>query len=133
MENNIEPRKNFYSSELNYDRMEKVLEYVAQTLTLAETLKMIREISYDMVYYNDKEDCGVIYKDPSYTKQNQWEACQIQSLLRTACDLFGQSILDKREFGGYLDHWINGGAMENKIAKLEERIKELEEGNNDRE
>lgn len=127
MESKIEPRKNFYSKELNYDRMESVLEYVVKNLTLQEVLKMIREISWDMVYYNDKNDCGIIYKKDNYTEQNQWEACQIQSLLRTACDLFSQSILDEREFGDYLNHWINGGALENEVAHLKKKIDELEE------
>ena len=127
MESKIEPRQNFYSNEINYERMESKLEDVARTLTLAEVLKMIREISWDMVYYNDKENCGIIYKDDKYTEQNRWEACQLQSFLRTACDLFGQSILDHREFGDYLNHWLNGGAMEMEIAKLKEKIDKLKE------
>lgn len=126
MKASIEPRKNFYADEMNYERMETKLEEVAQELTLAETLKMIREISYDMVYYNNDKDCGVIYKG-GYTDQNQWEACQIQRLLSAACDLFGQSIINHREFGGYLDHWINGGAMENKIEDLKNEIESLKE------
>lgn len=68
MESKIEPRQNFYSNEINYERMESKLEDVARTLTLAEVLKMIREISWDMVYYNDKENCGIIYKDNKYTE-----------------------------------------------------------------
>jgi len=63
MESKIEPRKNFYSKEMNYDRMESKLEDVAKTLTLAEVLKMIREISWDMVYYNSQEDCGIIFDE----------------------------------------------------------------------
>lgn len=127
MESKIEPRKNFYSNEMNYDRMESKLEDVAKTLTLAEVLKMIREISWDMVYYNSQEDCGIIYKDEAYTEQNRWEACQLQSFLRTACDLFGQSILDHREFGDYLNHWLNGGAMELQIENLKNEIDSLKE------
>lgn len=124
---NIEPRKDFYSKEIDMKRMESVLNYVISTLNLAEILKMIREISYDMVSYYDDETCSKIYKDDSYSEQNRWEANQIQSLLRTACDLFGQSILDKREFGDYLDHWINGGIMENQIANLENEIECLKD------
>ena len=128
MESKIEPRQNFYSNEINYERMESKLEDVARTLTLAEVLKMIREISWDMVYYNDKENCGIIYKDNKYTEQNRWEACQLQSFLRTACDLFGQSVINKRVFeDGYLKKWLDGGAMELEIENLKKRIEQLED------
>lgn len=122
----IKPRKDFYAKELNLDRMNKVLEYVINTLTLQEILKMIREISYDMVAYWDKENCARIYKDKSYSKLNQEQACRLQRLLSSACDLFGQSIIDKREFDeGYLHHWLDGGAMEIEITRLKDKIKEL--------
>lgn len=122
----IKPRKDFYAKELNLDRMNKVLEYVINTLTLQEILKMIREISYDMVAYWDKENCARIYKDKSYSKLNQEQACRLQRLLSSACDLFGQSIIDKREFDeGYLHHWLDGGAMELEITRLKDQIKEL--------
>jgi hypothetical protein len=124
---NIEPRDDFYSKDINLERMESVLNYVISTLNLAEILKMIREISYDMVAYYNSETCSKIYKDDSYSEQNRWEANQLQSLLRTACDLFGQSILDKREFGNYLDHWLNGGAMENQISDLKNEIECLKD------
>lgn len=127
MESEIKPRDNFYSKEIDMKRMESVLNYVISTLNLAEILKMIREISYDMVSYYDSETCSKIYKDDSYSEQNRWEANQIQSLLRTACDLFGQSILDKREFGKYLDHWINVGIMEKQIENLNNEIECLKD------
>lgn len=123
----IQPRKDFYAKELNLDRMNKVLEYVISTLTLQEVLKMIREISYDMVCYYDEDLCSKIYKDKEYSKLNQEQACRLQRLLSSACDLFGQSVIDKREFDeGYLHHWLDGGAMEIEIEKLKNRIKELE-------
>ena len=122
----IKPRKDFYAKELNLDRMNKVLEYVISTLTLQEVLKMIREISYDMVAYWDKENCARIYKDKSYSKLNQEQACRLQRLLSSACDLFGQSIIDKREFDeGYLHHWLDGGAMEIEINNLKQEIEKL--------
>lgn len=129
MNDEIKARENFYANEMNYDRMADMLEKVAKQLTLAEALKMIREISYDMVYYNDSNNCGIIYRDANgkYTQQNREEACQLQRFLCTACDLFQQSIVDKRVFGDYLNHWLNGGAMERQIEELKERIKELEE------
>lgn len=122
----IKPRKDFYAKELNLDRMNKVLEYVINTLTLQEILKMIREISYDMVCYYDKDLCSKIYKDKEYSKLNQEQACRLQRLLSSACDLFGQSIIDKREFDeGYLHHWLDGGAMELEITRLKDKIEEL--------
>ena len=122
----IQPRKDFYSKELNLDRMNKVLEYVISTLTLQEVLKMIREISYDMVCYYDEGLCSRIYKDKEYSKLNQEQACRLQRLLSSACDLFGQSVIDKREFDeGYLHHWLDGGAMELEITRLKDKIKEL--------
>ena len=121
-----QPRKDFYAKELNLDRMNKVLEYVISTLTLQEVLKMIREISYDMVYYYDEDLCSRIYKDKEYSKLNQEQACRLQRLLSSACDLFGQSVIDKREFDeGYLHHWLDGGAMELEIARLKDKIEEL--------
>ena len=122
----IKPRKDFYAKELNLDRMNKVLEYVISTLTLQEVLKMIREISYDMVCYYDEDLCSKIYKDKEYSKLNQEQACRLQRLLSSACDLFGQSIINHREFDeGYLNHWLNGGAMELEIARLKDKIKKL--------
>lgn len=122
----IQPRKDFYAKELNLDRMNKVLEYVISTLTLQEVLKMIREISYDMVCYYDEDLCSKIYKDKEYSKINQEQACRLQRLLSSACDLFGQSIINHREFDeGYLNQWLNGGAMELEITRLKDKIEEL--------
>lgn len=122
----IQPRKDFYAKELNLDRMNKVLEYVISTLTLQEVLKMIREISYDMVCYYDKDLCSKIYKDKEYSKLNQEQACRLQRLLSSACDLFGQSVIDKREFDeGYLHHWLDGGVMEIEINNLKQEIEKL--------
>ena len=123
----IKPRKDFYAKELNLDRMNKVLEYVINTLTLQEILKMIREISYDMVSYWDKENCARIYKDKSYSKLNQEQACRLQRLLSSACDLFGQSIINKREFDeGYLRKWCDGGFLELENNRLKEKVEQLE-------
>ena len=122
----IEPRKNFYADELNMERMEKVLNYVIENLTLKEILKMIREISYDMVCYYGEDLCSKIYKDKEYSKLNQEQACRLQRLLSSACDLFGQSVIDKREFDeGYLHHWLDGGAMEIEINNLKKEIERL--------
>lgn len=126
----MEKRKNFYSNELNIERMEEVLQYVASTLTLKEILKMIREISYDMVCYYDNKNCGIIYRSNEYDKEQQWRACQLQRLLSASCDLFGQSIINKNKFDeGYLNKWLNGGAMEIEISNLKQQVSDLMERN----
>lgn len=122
----IEPRKNFYADELNMERMEKALNYVIENLTLKEILKMIREISYDMVCYYDKDLKGIIYMSDKYSPLNREQACRLQRHLSSFCDLFGQSVIDKREFDeGYLHHWLDGGAMEIEINNLKQEIEKL--------
>lgn len=123
----LEPRKSFYEDELNMDRVNIAIEYIASNLTLKEALKLIREISYDMVSYWDKENCARIYKDKSYSKLNQEQACRLQRLLSSACDLFGQSIINKREFDeGYLRKWCDGGSLELENNRLKEKVEQLE-------
>lgn len=126
----MEPRKNFFADELNLDRMNEVLNSVISTLTLKEILKMVREISYDMVCYYDEYNKGIIYSDDKYSELNQEQACQLQRLLSSACDLFEQSVVGHREFDNdYLSKWLDGGVMERKIADLEEKIRLLTERN----
>lgn len=123
----LEPRKSFYEDELNMDRVNIAIEHIASNLTLKEALKLIREISYDMVSYWDKENCARIYKDKSYSKLNQEQACRLQRLLSGACDLFGQSVINKREFDeGYLRKWCDGGSLELENNRLKEKIEQLE-------
>lgn len=123
----LEPRKSFYEDELNMDRVNIAIEYIASNLTLQEALKLIREISYDMVSYWDKENCARIYKDKSYSKLNQEQACRLQRLLSSACDLFGQSVINKREFDeGYLRKWCDGGSLELENNSLKEKVEQLE-------
>ena len=123
----LEPRKSFYEDELNMDRVNVAIEYIASNLTLKEALKLIREISYDMVSYWAKENCARIYKDKSYSKLNQEQACRLQRLLSGACDLFGQSIINKREFDeGYLRKWCDGGSLELENNSLKEKVEQLE-------
>ena len=122
----MEKRKDFYADEINYDRMNKVLNYVIENLTLKEILKMIREISYDMVSYYNERDCSIIYKSDKYSKESIYQANQLQRSLRDLCDLFGQSIINTREFdNNYLNKFINGGSMELEIENLRQEIKKL--------
>ena len=50
----------------NNAKKKSVLEYVVKNLTLQEVLKMIREISWDMVYYNDKNEMLKIYQQEAF-------------------------------------------------------------------
>lgn len=123
----MEKRKDFYANELNMERMNEVLNFVISNLTLKEVLKMIREISYDMVCYYDEDMKGIIYKE-NFNENHRWQACQLQRLLGSACDLFEQSIVGRREFNNdYLSKWLDGGLMQRKIAELEEEIRLLKE------
>ena len=123
----LEPRKSFYEDELNMGRVNIAIEYIASNLTLKEALKLIREISYDMVSYWDAENCARIYRDKSYSKLNQEQACRLQRLLSSACDLFGQSVINKREFDeGYLRKWCDGGSLELENDRLKEKVEQLE-------
>lgn len=123
----MEKRQDFYANELNMERMNEVLNFVISNLTLKEILKMIREISYDMVCYYDEDTKGIIYND-EYNDNQRWQASQLQRLLSSACDLFEQSVVGHREFDDdYLSKWLGGGVMERKIAVLEEKIRLLTE------
>ena len=123
----MEKRQDFYANELNMERMNEVLNFVISNLTLKEILKMIREISYDMVCYYNEDAKGIIYNG-EYNDNHRWQACQLQRLLSSACDLFEQSVVGHREFDDkYLSKWLGGGVMERKIDVLEKKIRLLTE------
>ena len=122
----MESRKEFLSNELNVVRAYDTLEYLVKKCTLKEILWIIRNISYDMVSYWDKDNCGIIYKSEAYSKLNREQACQIQRDLSTCCDLFGQSIIDKREFEeNYINSTYNYSYMAGTIRSMSEKIEEL--------
>ena len=90
---------------------------------------MVRETSYEMVCYYNEDAKGIIYNG-EYNENPRWQACQLQRLLSSACDLFEQSVVGHREFDNdYLSKWLDGGVMERKIADLEEKIRLLTERN----
>ena len=122
----MESRKEFLSNELNVVRAYDTLEYLVKKCTLKEILWIIRNISYDMVSYWDKDNCGIIYKSEKYSKINREQACQIQRDLSTCCNLFGQSIIDKREFEeNYINSTYNYSYMAGTIRSMSEKIEEL--------
>ena len=50
-----------------------------------------------------------------------------QTSVCSACDLFGQSIINKREFDeGYLRKWCDGGSLELENNRLKEKVEQLE-------
>ena len=120
------PRKDFYSSELNMERVEEAINYLATNLTLKEILKATREISYDMVSYYDENNCARIYKDKRFSMKVREQACRLQRLLSSACDLFLQSVIDGREFDeDYLEKWTDGGSLQLRIESLQNTITKL--------
>lgn len=124
----MEKRKNFYENELNMDRVEEAIGYLAENLTLKECLKAIRKISYDMVAYYGEDNCAAIYKDGRHNKHVQEQACRIQRGLSTMCDLFAQSVIQVNEFDDdYLAKWLDGGYLQLKVNSLEEEIEKLKE------
>lgn len=109
------------------ERVKEAIEYLAQNLTLNEVLKVIREISYDMVSYYGEDCCARIYKDNRFSKKVQEQACRIQRLLSSACDLFSQSVINGREFEEeYLEKWTDGGSLQYRIENLQNTITQLE-------
>jgi len=80
--------------------MKKVMEGIYNLLenyTMKEIMKMMREISYDVVSYYGPSQKGQIY-DGSYSEINVEQASRIQQRLRDMADLFTQSVVDHREF-----------------------------------
>lgn len=120
--------KEHYEDELDLDRAYDSMKYLVEHNTFKEILWIMRNLSYEQVCYYGDDHKGIVYQDDSYSSLTREQACRIQRMLSTACDLFGQSIIDHREFDeGYLHKWLDGGSMEIEINNLKERIRELEE------
>ena len=132
----FEPRKNFFADELNMDRMNSVLNYVIENLTLTEILKMTREISNDMVCYYDKETKGRIYNG-DYSREDIENATYVQRHIRDACDFFHQIVIQHHSFDDkYLREALgdrsliealkySNSELQKKIKSLEAEIREL--------
>lgn len=120
-----EPRKDFYAPGLDIDRVFEMLGIVSKQLTLEESLKMMREMVYEMTsWYNDK-DKGIVYKG-GYSANHIWQATMLGNGLRALCDVFNQSVTDKREFDKdyFEDKWhLTGLQAYRSYAK--EKILEL--------
>lgn len=118
------PRETFLSSELNNNRVYEMLDEVTAQLSLREVLKMVREISFNLVQMDSP-----IYQDNLRTGLNIEQANQLQSQLKALCDLFGQSIIDKRTFDTkYLRAYDFAGPYISRIKSLEKELEELKYG-----
>lgn len=69
-----------------------------QNCSLEEILWIIRNISYDYVSYYSAKDNGYIYQPDEFDEEHRWQAYMLQRKLSSSCDLFGQSIVNKRKF-----------------------------------
>lgn len=69
-----------------------------QNCSLEEILWIIRNISYDYVSYYSAKHNGYIYQYDEFDEEHRWQACMLQRKLSSSCDLFGQSIVNKRKF-----------------------------------
>lgn len=121
-------REDFFKDEINLERAVETLKQLVNVCTLKEILWIIRNITYDMISYWDEENKGIIYKDKEYSTLHREQATHLQRDLSSCCDLFSQSIINKREFPEeYLDNHYDFYRMSAKIEALKEKIKKLEE------
>lgn len=121
-------RKNFFSTEINMFRVTDFIMVTIQHLSLLEILKMIREIGYDMV----RPESQLYHLERGYTSLNIEQANNLYNQLRSICDLFGQSIVNKREFNQeYLKGYEFAEPYINQITYLEEKLEDLKNVNQD--
>ena len=128
MELKNKPRKDFYANELDMDRVMEMLKAVSSQLTLRESLKMMREMVYDMTSWWSEDSKGVVYNG-DYSENHIWQATMLGNGLRSLADVFNQSIVDKREYEeDYFKKWdLNYlqaalGWKDERITKLEKQI-----------
>ena len=96
--------------------------------TLAEIMWIFRNIIYDQVYYNSEDDCASLYTDEDYSRLNIEQANRLQKQLSTLCDLFLQSIDDKREFNeDYLSTYSFAGPYKYLLKEKDAQITILKE------
>lgn len=128
MELKNKPRKDFYANELDMDRVMEMLKVVSSQLTLSESLRMMREMVYDMTSWWSEDSKGVVYNG-DYSENHIWQATMLGNGLRALADVFNQSIVDKREYDkDYFEKWnLNylqavSGRRDQKISELKRQI-----------
>ena len=87
----------FLSKELNMNRVEEGIKYLASHLNFREICKVFREISYDQVCYYSSDSHSPIYDDKKRSKLNVEQCNRLQRNVSTAVDLYEQAI-SGREF-----------------------------------
>ena len=130
----MENRKDFYKDEFNSARAEEALQELCSKCTLSEVLWIIRNITYDQTAYYSEDEKGIIYNG-SYDEGQIHDATNLQREISKFCDLFGQVVINHRNFGDdtYLENNMSLTLMskvrayESEIEKLKERISELED------
>ena len=110
------------------DRTMEMLKVVSGQLTLRESLKMMREMVYDMTSWWSDDNKGIVYNG-EYSEDHIWQATMLGNGLRALADVFNQSIVDKREYDqDYFEKWnLNylqavSGWKDEKISELEKQI-----------
>ena len=133
MELKNKPRKDFYARGLDIDRVHEMMMVVIEQLSLEESLRLIREIAYDMVSWYSDDAKGIIYRK-GYSDYHIEQASVLQTELRTMCDLFAQSVVDGREFEmSHFETYIaryqlaRSRGLEEKVERLEAIIEDLRE------
>ena len=100
----IESRKNFADEQLNYKRMDETLSFVIGHLSLSDILKLVREVSYDMVRYDSEDVKGVVY-GRGFDEEHILQTTNLQRRLRDMCDLFDQSVKGHKFDESYLERF----------------------------
>lgn len=93
----IKSRKEFWGSEFDLDRADKMLEYLIGKCSLKEILWIARNVVYDQVAYYNQNSKGIVYNG-EYSDLNVEQANRLQQQISTLLDLFSQSVNSKREF-----------------------------------
>lgn len=121
-------RDDFYAKEINMDRVEANLKSVCSNCTLMELLKIVREVSYDQVAYYGEDSKGHVFNSKFSERGVEQSTC-LQRKLSEACDYFGQSIVDRREFEqDYFEERVCPdphlvACLKDKISALEQELR----------
>ena len=142
--------KNFFENEINWKNFSpsdfaykysllEILEYVTgiSSALVSETVYDAfhpQEDDYHNIktkedYYSDIVQ-GSVSTENGYSKENIKQAKEIQTLLCDVCELFKQSVIDKRIFDeSYLKSFSKSLYIDNEIEGLKKIVRSLEQEN----
>lgn len=125
---NVKPREDFYANELNMERVREAVKVIIAQLNLNEVLRLVREVAYDQVCYYDDDLKGALYNGlhGEYEQEHIEQATTLQRNLRSACDLFAQSIICKRFFERDYFDTFNAKLQTHRLGSANEKIESLE-------